>query len=883
MSLFSKLFDKNKGYIKRYTRIAEAVASLEPEMVGKTNEDLVASAADLKARIRAIEIPEGKNRYDFLDEYVPEAFALVRETAKRAIGQRPFDVQVIGAAALHESKIAEMKTGEGKTLVATMPVFLNALTGKGVHMVTVNDYLARRDAIWMGPIYKTLGLTVSVINNQNTSYEVIWEDEDQFRTALSKDLRAWPKGFSGEILSKGQILAEGFEAYRVKLEPIDRKQALEKDVVYGTNNEFGFDYLRDNMVYEADTKVQRNHFYAIVDEVDSILIDEARTPLIISGATKGTSQIYNVFARMATGYKKDVDFTKDEKSRTVTLTEEGVKKAEKLLRIDNLYDATNIDQLYHILNALNAIELYKKDVDYIVNEEGEVIIVDEFTGRLMPGRRYSGGLHQALEAKEHLRVQEESLTYATITFQNFFRMYEKLAGMTGTAKTEEEEFEQIYVTDVVVIPTNMPIVREDHDDEIYRSQKEKYTAILKEIIERHKKGQPVLVGTTSIEKNEFLSRELTRLGLPHQVLNAKYHEKEAEIISLAGEKSAITIATNMAGRGTDIKLGEGVVELGGLCVLGTERHEARRIDNQLRGRCGRQGDPGSSKFFLAVDDDLVRIFGGDRIGKIMDFVKIEEGEPIAHPLLSTLIEQAQKRVEGLHFSTRKYLLELDTVMDSQRKEIYEHRDWILSEEDLSEHMKEIYHDITDRRIGQYCGTTDWDLEGLLQNLKLFPVDFEEIGKRSFNRKEEIAELILEKIIEGYQAKREEIGPDFIGLQKYLLLRVVDERWRKHLESIEGLKEGISLRAYGQKDPVLEFKRESFILFEEMTDAIYDDMANLLLRVRVTTKYEEETKKSQKEIDDLSYQHDEFDTFNRKQRRKSEDKTASSHRRMRVKR
>ena len=883
MSLFSKLFDKNKGYIKRYTRIAETVALLEPEIVGKTNEELVASAAELKARIRETEIPEGKNRYDFLDEYVPEAFALVRETAKRVIGQRPFDVQVIGAAALHESKIAEMKTGEGKTLVATMPVFLNALTGKGVHMVTVNDYLARRDATWMGPIYKSLGLTVSVINNQNTSYEVVWEDDDRFKTALSKDLRAWPKDFTGEILSRGQILVEGLDAFRVKLEPIDRKQALEKDVVYGTNNEFGFDYLRDNMVYEAETKVQRNHFYAIVDEVDSILIDEARTPLIISGATKGTSQIYNVFARMATGYQKDVDFTKDEKSRTVTLTEEGVKKAEKLLKIDNLYDATNIDQLYHILNALNAIELYKKDVDYIVNEEGEVIIVDEFTGRLMPGRRFSGGLHQALEAKEHLRVQEESLTYATITFQNFFRMYEKLAGMTGTAKTEEEEFEQIYVTDVVVIPTNMPIVREDHDDEIYRSQKEKYIAILKEITERHKKGQPVLVGTTSIEKNEFLSRELTRLGLPHQVLNAKYHEKEAEIIALAGEKNAITIATNMAGRGTDIKLGEGVVELGGLCVLGTERHEARRIDNQLRGRCGRQGDAGSSKFFLAVDDDLVRIFGGERIGKIMDFVKIEEGEPIAHPLLSTLIEQAQKRVEGLHFSTRKYLLELDTVMDSQRKEIYEHRDWILSEEDLSEHLKEIYHDITDRRIWQYCSTSDWDLEGLLQNLKLFPIDFEEIKSRSFNRKEEVAEFILKKFMEAYQTKREEIGPDFIGLQKYLLLRVVDERWRKHLESIEGLKEGISLRAYGQKDPVLEFKRESFILFEEMTDAIYDDMANLLLRVRVTTKYEEETKKSQKEIDDLSYRHDEFDTFNRKQRRKSEDKTASSHRRMRVKR
>jgi preprotein translocase subunit SecA len=883
MSMFTKLFDKNKGFIKRYTRIAQTVLEREDEMIAKTNRQLVALAGELKTRVQSAEITEGKNKYAFLDDLIPEAFAAVRETAKRTIAMRPFDVQVVGAAALHDNKIAEMKTGEGKTLVATMPVFLNALTGKGVHMVTVNDYLARRDALWMGPIYKTLGLTVSVINNQNTSYEVLWEDEERFEAAINEDLRAWPKDSRESLLPKSAVVREALEAYKVKLVPTERKTALTKDVVYGTNNEFGFDYLRDNMVYEMDMKVQRNHFYAIVDEVDSILIDEARTPLIISGATRGTSQIYSVFARLATGFKKDADFTLDEKSRTVTLTEEGVKKGEKLLKLENLYDPANIDQLYHILNALNAIQLYKKDVDYIVNEEGEVIIVDEFTGRLMPGRRFSGGLHQALEAKEHLRVQEESLTYATITFQNFFRMYEKLAGMTGTAKTEEEEFEQIYHTEVVVVPTNMPIIREDFDDEVYRSQKEKYGAIIKEIAERHKKGQPVLVGTTSIEKNEFLSRELTHLGLPHQVLNAKYHEKEAEIIALAGEKNAITIATNMAGRGTDIKLGDGVVELGGLCVLGTERHEARRIDNQLRGRCGRQGDPGSSKFFLAVDDDLVRVFGGDKIGKIMDFVKIEEGEPIAHPLLSNLIEQAQKRVEGLHFSTRKYLLELDTVMDSQRKEIYEHRDWILSETDLSEHLKGIYREISERRTELYCASTDWDLDGLLQNLKLFPIEFIDLKKRSFNTKEEIADYILGMLMDAYYEKEKEIGADFSGLQKYLLLRVVDERWRKHLESIEGLKEGISLRAYGQKDPVLEFKREAFLLFEEMTDAIYDDMASLLLRVRVTTKYEEETKKSQKEIDDLSYRHDDVDTFNRKQRRKTEEKASNTRKRMRVKR
>jgi len=862
MSFFSKWFDPNKAKIKKYQKIVDEINKKEKDISALTNKEIIGKIKEYEKLIH-----DGKN----VDSLIADVFPLVRETSKRILGMRPFDVQIMGAIALNEGNVAEMKTGEGKTLVATLPVSLNALERKGVHMVTVNDYLSKRDAMWMAPIYKFLGMTVGVINTMNTSYEVIWENEEEFENAVENNFSIWEKDISEES-----------NPFTVTVKKIERKDAYDLDILYGTNNEFGFDYLRDNLVYDLNTKTQKLHRYAIVDEVDSILIDEARTPLIISGPTKGTAVVYTKFARIAPKFKKDIDFEMEEKSKTISLTEEGIKKGEKLLGIDNLYDPSNIDDLYHINNSLIALHFYKKDVDYIVTDGNEVVIVDSFTGRLMPGRRFSGGLHQALEAKENVKIQEESINYATITFQNYFRMYDKLAGMTGTAKTEEEEFKQIYNMEVVVIPTNKQITREDKDDEIYRSEIEKYQAIVKVIIEKNKKGQPVLVGTTSIEKSELISKALKKLGVEHNVLNAKYHEKEAEIIAHAGEVGSVTIATNMAGRGTDIKLGEGVKELGGLCVIGSERHEARRIDNQLRGRSGRQGDAGESIFYLSVGDDLVRIFGGEKIAKIMDMMKMEEGEPIYHPMLTRLIEQSQKKVEGMHFSMRKYLLELDTVMDSQRKSIYEHRDWVLGESDISDHLKDIYQDVIDTKVDIHCQGTEWDLEALKNSLKIYPVDFSYINIGKYDNISSIKEDIFEKLFEGYLQKKEEIGEDFNGLQKYLLLRIIDDRWRKHLESIDSLKEGISLRAYGQKDPVMEFKKESHRLFEEMIDSIYEDMSTLLLRVAKVNS-DDASKEAQKEVDALKYTHDDVDTFSRKQRRKIENKNNKAKKRFKVKR
>ncbi len=873
MKLFGKLFDKNESLLRRYRKMANSVREIHRELEKQTNQALFDQAEQLR-----IEVQKASS----LDDYVEQAFAIACETAKRVLGLAPFDVQIVGALALHEGHVAEMRTGEGKTLVVTLPVFLNGMTGKGVHMVTVNDYLARFHAMWMAPLYKSLGLRIGVINSLNASFEVVWEHPDLQKEAVEKDLWVWPKGVDRETIEESEQNSEAAKAFSIRLEPVERRDVYQLDVVYGTNNEFGFDYLRDNLVYEQSAKSQRSHFFAIVDEVDSILIDEARTPLIISGPTKGTALVYNKFARIAPKYGADTDYVIDEKSRTVTLTEEGVAKSEKLLNLENLYDPANIDDLYHVINALNALHLYQREDHYIVDDQGQVVIVDEFTGRLMPGRRFSGGLHQALEAKEGVKVQEESLTYASITFQNYFRMYEKLAGMTGTAKTEEEEFKQIYRMDAAVIPTHKPMIRADHDDEIYRTVGEKYGAIIKEIQARYEKGQPLLVGTTSIEKSEWISTALKKLSIPHQVLNAKFHEQEAEIIAKAGEQKMVTIATNMAGRGTDIKLGRGVKELGGLYVIGTERHEARRIDNQLRGRSGRQGDVGESKFFLSTEDDLVRIFGGDRIAKIMDMMKIQQGEPIYHPMLTRLIEQAQKRVEGMHFSIRKYLLELDTVMDSQRKAIYEHRNWVLGETDISENLKDIYQDVVDRRIDTYCPGTEWDLPGLKGSLNPFPPIFDSIPWDAIQSVEQIQTDLYECMIQAYEAKKEEIGADFFGLQKYLLLKIIDERWRKHLESIDSLKEGISLRAYGQKDPVMEFKRESHRLFEEMIDSIYDDMASLLLRI-VRVDHQQASQEAQQEVDRLKYTHEDFDSFNRKQRRKTEAKGSktTAKRRMKV--
>lgn len=822
MSIVDRIFDPNKRFLKMALKIVERINELEEEVKKLSDSDFPNKTNEFKERLV---------KGETLNELLPEAFAVAREAASRAIGMRPFDVQLIGAIALHEGKVAEMKTGEGKTLVAVMPVYLNAIEGKGVHVVTVNDYLAKRDANWMKPVYEMLGLTVGFLQSEM--------DQDQ------------------------------------------RRQAYNCDVTYGTNTEMGFDYLRDNLAYIPEQRVQRGHNYAIIDEVDSILIDEARTPLIISGPAENSSRLYKQFASLARKLKKDEDFKIDEKQKTVSLTENGIKKTEELLGVQNLYDPSNVEYNFHILNALRALHLYKKDVDYIVRGN-EVVIVDEFTGRILEGRRYSEGLHQAIEAKENVQVKEESITYATITLQNYFLMYEKISGMTGTAYTEREEFEQIYKMKVVVIPTNKPMIRRDMDDLIYRTEEEKYNAIVEEVVRRHQKGQPVLIGTTSIEKNEKLSAMLKRKGIPHEVLNAKNHEKEAEIIAKAGQKGAVTVATNMAGRGVDIKLGEGVVELGGLFVLGTERHESRRIDNQLRGRSGRQGDPGESRFYISTEDNLLRIFGGERMKSLMNTLKIGPGEPIEHPMLSRLIEQAQKKVEGMHFSIRKHLLELDSVLDRQRNAVYAHRNWILDGTDVKDHLMEIFEDVVDRRIENYLSSKDmdsWNFEAFSNELSsIFP--FFSLDGKSREDVQELKSQIMEDLKKNYDSKVAEIGQDrFPQILKYVMLKVIDERWRLHLQEVELLKESINLRAYGQKDPVIEFKKESYERFEEMVDGMYDDISSIVFRI-VMIDEQKEKERARKRFSVLQTQHSNFTLSNGKENEKAVE---ARKKRMRVKR
>jgi preprotein translocase subunit SecA len=776
------LIDKNKSLLKKYSKIANKINELEESMKSLSDTELPGKTLEFKNRLK-----QGES----LDDILPEAFAVVREASRRTIGMRHFDVQLMGGIALHEGKITEMKTGEGKTLVATLPIYLNALTGKNVHLATHNDYLAKRDANWMGPVYEYLGLSVGYI--------------------------------------------------QANMDKEDRKKAYQADITYGTANEFGFDYLRDNLVYENTDKVQRGHYFTIVDEADSILIDEARTPLIISGPSDTPSELYRRFASLAKRFIVEKDYTIDEKQKTLALTEEGINKAEKLLSVDNLYDPSNIKYLFHLLNALKAINFFKRDKDYIVRD-GEVVIVDEFTGRLLPGRRYSEGLHQAIEAKEGVKIKEESVTFATITFQNYFRMYEKLSGMTGTAKTEEDEFKAIYNTEVVVIPTNEPVIREDRNDLIFKTEKEKYQAIIDEIVKRNQKGQPVLVGTTSIENSETISEMLKKRGIKHEVLNAKYHEREAEIIAQAGEKNAVTIATNMAGRGTDIKLGEGVKELGGLFILGTERHESRRIDNQLIGRSGRQGDPGESRFIISFEDDVLRLFGGERMKNMMNALKIEEGQPIEHKMLSRVIRDAQKKIEGIHFSIRKRLYEFDSVMDKQRSVIYNHRDWILEQSNYDDHIKEIFMDVVERIVESSWDEVEekYDKSSISEKLKQYLI----ISDIKGNTREEIENEIFDLLWKRYQYKKEEFGEDFSKVAKFVMLRIIDEKWRYHLDAIEALKEAVSLRSYGQKDPVMEFKKESYILFDQMVDSIYDEIVNYLMRIAklVPEKEEKEAKK-----------------------------------------
>ncbi|MCF8067472.1 MAG: preprotein translocase subunit SecA [Desulfobacterales bacterium] len=780
--LLTRVFgSKNERELKCLKPVVEIINSLEPEMQAKSDDQLKAQTALLKKRLDSGET---------LDDILPEAFATVREASVRTLKMRHYDCQLIGGMVLHQGKIAEMKTGEGKTLAATLPVYLNALTGKGVHVVTVNDYLARRDTEWMGNIYNFLGMSV------------------------------------GAILHG--------------LDDNERKVAYGSDITYGTNNEFGFDYLRDNMKFTRDGLAQGFLNFAIVDEVDSILIDEARTPLIISGPGDKSTTLYFQVNSIIPNFKRDVDFTIDEKARSVVLTEAGVARSESLLKVDNIYDPKCIELLHHLNQALKAHTLFKRDVDYIV-KNNEVIIVDEFTGRLMPGRRFSEGLHQALEAKENVKIENENQTLASITFQNYFRMYDKLSGMTGTADTEAAEFKNIYNLDVSVIPTNMKMIRHDYPDAIYKTKKEKYDAVIDDIKVLHEKGQPVLVGTISIDVSEDLSKKLTKRGVKHTVLNAKNHGKEAEIIAMAGQMGSVTISTNMAGRGTDIVLGDGVKELGGLHIMGTERHESRRIDNQLRGRSGRQGDPGSSRFYLALEDDLLRIFGGERISGVMGKLGMEEGEPIEHNLISRAIENAQRKVEGQNFEIRKHLLEFDDVMNQQREVVYKHRREALTGENLRplilEMMLDMSEDIVEAYADDRSHIEDWDLKGISDAVyKQFnyrptidPEKFED------SEKEGLIQMIYDDAIQLYKEKEAAIGEsEFRQLERYIMLQTVDSHWKDHLLAMDHLKEGIGLRGYAQQNPLIIYKKEGFEMFREMISRVKEETVGILFRIQVRT-------------------------------------------------
>jgi len=828
-TIASKIFGSaNERKLRTYRKKVEKINALEPEFEKLSDEQLRAKTDEFKQRLE---------KGESLDDLLPEAFAAVREAAKRTLGQRHYDVQLIGGMVLHDGKIAEMKTGEGKTLVATLPVYLNALTGRGVHVVTVNDYLAKRDAEWMGPIYNFLGLTVGTIVHG--------------------------------------------------MEDDERREAYAADVTYATNNELGFDYLRDNMKYHLEEMVQRDHYYAIVDEVDSILIDEARTPLIISGPAEDDPELYVRIDKLIPHLKRaesedgEGDYTVDEKLKQVYLTEAGHQKVEELLvregllaEGESLYDPRHIQLLHHLNAALRAHALYHRDVHYIVRN-GEVIIVDEFTGRTMPGRRWSEGLHQAIEAKEGVRVQRENQTLASITFQNYFRQYEKLAGMTGTADTEAYEFQQIYGLEVVVIPTHKPMIREDLPDLVFLTQREKFDAIIEDIRERHAKGQPVLVGTTSIEASEHLSKLLRKAGIPHQVLNAKYHEKEAQIVAQAGRPGAVTIATNMAGRGTDIVLGgnpeaeiaaledpseeqiarireewkrrhDRVVELGGLHIIGTERHESRRIDNQLRGRSGRQGDPGSSRFYLSLEDSLMRIFASERVSALMQRLGMQEGEAIEHPWVSRAIENAQRKVEGHNFDMRKQLLEYDDVANDQRKVIYGQRNEILESEDLSETIRAIRADVVNALIDEYVPPQSieeqWDVPGLTEALRAeFGLDLDIQGwldSEDQLDEEGLRQRIVEAVEQAYREKEEQYGAEVMRhIEKAVFLEVLDSQWRDHLALMDQLRQGIHLRGYAQKNPKQEYKRESFELFAAMLERIKHDVITLLSKVRIHSEEE----------------------------------------------
>ncbi len=783
--LLTKIFGSNNDrQIKKLMPLVEQINALESQTQKLTDEQIPGKILEFKERI---------SKGETLDDLLPEAFALVRETSVRTLEMRHYDVQLIGGIALHMGMISEMKTGEGKTLMSTLPACLNALSGRGVHVVTVNDYLAKRDAEWMNAIYGFLGLRVGIIIHD--------------------------------------------------LNDAERKDAYNADITYGTNNEFGFDYLRDNMKFDKESLAQRELNFAIVDEVDSILVDEARTPLIISGPAEKSTHMYQQVNTVIPAFKKDIDYNIDEEAKAVTLTEEGVAKGEKLLGVENLYDPNNIETLHHMNQALKAHTLFKRDVDYIVKND-EVVIVDEFTGRLMSGRRYSEGLHQALEAKENVKIANENQTLASITFQNYFRMYDKLSGMTGTAETEASEFKKIYNLDVLVIPTDRPMIRKDLSDVIYKTKKEKYEAVINEIIRLNKKGQPVLVGTISIDVSEDLSKQLSKRKTRHTVLNAKHHKAEAEIVAAAGQKGAVTISTNMAGRGTDIVLGEGVKALGGLHILGTSRHESRRIDNQLRGRSGRQGDEGSSRFYLSLEDDLLRIFGGDRISSIMDRLGIDEGEPIEHGLISRAIENAQSKVEGHNFEIRKQLIEYDDVMNQQREVIYRQRRQALQNDDLKEEFVRMIEERSWECFEMFeddkLPVSEWDLNGLCDtvnrqfNCDMKPADF---SQDNFSQdepdSEKAGQLVIQKVMAQYREKEELIGEsEFRQLEKYIMLQTVDSLWKDHLLNMDHLKEGIGLRSYAQQNPLVIYKKEGYEMFQGLIERIREQTLAILFKIQI---------------------------------------------------
>jgi preprotein translocase subunit SecA len=796
----TKVFgSKNDRILKEMNQVVRRINNIEPEIEKLDDAQLAAKTVEFRERLA---------KGEELDDLLIEAFAVVREAARRVLGERHYDVQLIGGITLHRGLIAEMKTGEGKTLTSTLPVYLNALSGKGVHVVTVNDYLASRDVEWMGKVYTFLGLTT------------------------------------------GKIVHD--------MDDAQRREAYAADVTYGTNNEFGFDYLRDNMKFDINDFCQRGFNYAIVDEVDSILIDEARTPLIISGPADISTDMYLKVNRIMRQFKQDEHFTIDEKANQVMLNDEGVALGEELLQVENLYDPRNIDKLHHINQALKAHNLFQRDVDYIV-KDGQVVIVDEFTGRTMEGRRYSDGLHQALEAKEGVKIEKENQTLASITFQNYFRMYDKLAGMTGTADTEAAEFRKIYNLGVVVIPTCTEMIRKDYPDVIYKNQAAKDRAIIQEIKELNEKGQPILVGTISIDTSEKISKMLKKEGIRHDVLNAKHHEREAEIIAGAGQLGRVTIATNMAGRGTDIKLGDGVKEVGGLHILGTSRHESRRIDNQLRGRSGRQGDPGSSRFFLSLEDDLLRIFGSGRISGIMDKLGMEEDEPIEHSMISKAIENAQRKVEGHHFDIRKHLLEYDDVMNKQREVIYRQRREVLAGEDLRPIVGDMIQDLVDTVVDEFVlekkSSEDWDRQGVGERMTdLFNIrlawdeqDWVDLTRESF------AEKLQSEVDDAYRRQEEYNGVEQMRqLERYVLLQMVDTHWKEHLLNMDHLKEGIGLRGYGQKNPLDEYKKEGFSLFMTMIETVKEQTVGTLLRVQVVkdeevARMEEEQRRREQEM------------------------------------